>query len=76
MSFMVIPNWPRIKAELGLAIEDGGHKLLFGLESSPKLVEIFHGSRVHVTPHSLSWPSHVVTLVGEPHGAWASADSP
>ena len=32
-------------------------------ESSPKLVEILHGARVHVTQPSLSGPSQVVTLV-------------
>ncbi len=46
------------------------------LESSPKLVEILHGSRVHVTQPSLARSSQCSSLVAGPPGAWASADSP
>jgi hypothetical protein len=45
-------------------------------ESSPKLVEILHGSEVHVTQPSLSRSSPCSSLVAGPHGAGTSADSP
>ncbi len=51
------------------------HANFYG-ESSPKLVEIFHGSDVHVTQPSLLWLSQFSNLVAGPHVAWASADSP
>ena len=46
------------------------------LESSPKLVEILHGSGVYITQLSLAQSSQCSSLVAGPPGAWASVDSP
>ncbi len=45
-------------------------------ESSPKLVEILHGSGVHITQPSLARSSQCSSLVAGLPGAWASADTP